>query len=106
NLRRIAETTRARGAFVVIIPPPGAHWTRNGGMPEFIAGLREALSDSVLFLELPRMQTSTSEHTDHFIADGFHPNSRGAMHIANQILRADIALERNGGAWNETNTAP
>jgi len=94
NLRSIVETVRAGGGYAVIVPPPSVAFMRSSGMPDYIASLRESLADNALFLELPEMDVTASGRASHFIRDGFHPNERGAAHIAQQILRADLALER------------
>ncbi|MEE3330709.1 MAG: SGNH/GDSL hydrolase family protein [Myxococcota bacterium] len=94
NLRSIVEAVRGRGGYVVIIPPPSLAFMRSSGMPDYIASLRESLSDNALFLELPEMDVAASGRESYFIRDGFHPNERGAAHIAQQIVRADLALER------------
>lgn len=98
NLRSIVEAVRGRGGYLVIVPPPSLAFMRNSGMPEYVASLREALSDNALFLELPEMDVAASGHESYFIRDGFHPNERGAEYIAQQILRADLAVERLGAS--------
>lgn len=103
NLRSLLSVQKARGAHVVVIPPPYLEWMRRGGMPEYIASLRESLDGDALFLELPAMQTSAPGYEALLDRDGIHPSERGALYIAQRIAQADVLLERvvpalSGGA--------